>query len=134
MLLNELFSSALPWEWEYIDIAGGEARATFSTNDTPYYIAFYHMTGKTHWIVEFGVEGMPTSKGTGITGSGQASMVLATVIDCIRDFVKQAKPVELSFSATEPSRQSLYRTMIRRLGYAPTIDDMDGAELYTIRP
>ena len=52
-----------------------------------------------------------------MTGTGNAALVLATVMDIMKQFVHEVKPTSLRFSADskEPSRVSLYRRMIGKL-------------------
>jgi len=48
-----------------------------------------------------------------ITGTGNASIVFATVVQIIDDFIRQDKPILFMFSAESASRFKLYTTMTR---------------------
>ena len=50
-----------------------------------------------------------------ITGSGQATQILATVVSAINKYISVKHPYMISFSAKEPSRVKLYKHMIQRL-------------------
>ncbi len=49
----------------------------------------------------------------GITNTGGAQKVFATVIAIIQKFIAEKKPQSLYFSADEPSRQKLYQRLIK---------------------
>ena len=51
----------------------------------------------------------------GIENTGDARRVFATVIDIIKKYTSMNKPIEIVFSAKEPSRIRLYDAFIRRL-------------------
>ena len=51
----------------------------------------------------------------GIENTGDARRVFATVIDIIKKYTSMNKPIEIEFSAKEPSRVRLYDAFIRRL-------------------
>lgn len=48
----------------------------------------------------------------GVSGTGNASMVLSTVIAITQEIVQRSVPVELVFTAAEQSRQKLYNRLI----------------------
>jgi hypothetical protein len=50
-----------------------------------------------------------------VTGTGDARKVFATVIDIVKKYVDKHHPVEISFSAKEPSRIRLYDAFLKRL-------------------
>jgi len=50
-----------------------------------------------------------------VTGTGDARKVFATVIDIVKKYVDKHHPVEISFSAKEPSRVRLYDAFLKRL-------------------
>jgi len=51
----------------------------------------------------------------GITGSGSANLVFATILHGIRQWLDTAKPIAFSFTAKEPSRRKLYNRLARML-------------------
>jgi hypothetical protein len=53
--------------------------------------------------------------GLGITRTGDAFRVFATVIAIFKDFLEKYEPNKVYFSATEKSRKDLYAAMIKRL-------------------
>jgi hypothetical protein len=70
------------------------------------------------WEVEFKVmEGGNPRNRFGITGTGNAAIVMSTVTDIMREFLTMYKGdiQKLTFSADERSRQNLYVKMISRL-------------------
>lgn len=50
-----------------------------------------------------------------ITGTGNAAQVFSTVLSGIQQWLDRVKPDAFALSAREPSRQSLYRRMLRML-------------------
>jgi len=52
-----------------------------------------------------------------LTGEGSSFLILANVIEIIREFVKTRRPIAMSLSAdlSEPSRVSLYRKLVAML-------------------
>lgn len=54
-------------------------------------------------------------RGWGITGTGNAFKVFATLTEIIREFVEQKQPEYITFSAKEPSRQRLYNRWSKTL-------------------
>jgi hypothetical protein len=122
VVLAELFSQPASWSWnDEEDYAPGEYQAGFSVGGSNYYISFleYDMGGEyPTYSVEFGRK--PDSRSNsrhGITNTGHAPVIFATVLDSIAKFIKSREPnMNLFFSADEESRISLYRAIIRRLG------------------
>lgn len=58
-----------------------------------------------------------------ITGTGNAAQVFSTVLSGIKQWLDRMKPDAFALSAREPSRQSLYRRMLKML--PPKIWDVE---------
>ena len=56
----------------------------------------------------------------------QEFRIFATVVACVKEFVKRQQPREMLFTAKEPSRQKLYRRLAR--GVAGAIPGYTGSE------
>lgn len=54
----------------------------------------------------------------GVTGSGDAFKVLATVVEIIKKYVDEHHPATIFFSAKEPSRVKLYDSILKKLDRA----------------
>jgi hypothetical protein len=109
MILYELFNQPLSWQWDRASSGDGEEYATFSTNTTPYHVSFIRHDGAEDegadvWSVEFGVDGVDPKESMGVTGSGEAAVVFATVVDIIRAFMRSHRAIFLVFSAGGASR------------------------------
>lgn len=50
----------------------------------------------------------------GVTGSGDASAIFATVFTAIKEYIASKNPDFITFNAKEPSRKKLYSRMITR--------------------
>lgn len=122
MLLSELFDQPAPWSWnDDDDRMLGEYQANFSVGGSNYYVIFseYEMGGEyPTYSVEFGRKPDDRSISRhGVTNTGHAPAVFATVLDTIVRFIRAQEPnINLHFSAKEESRASLYRAIIKRLG------------------
>jgi hypothetical protein len=110
---NEVFDQSAPYKW--INASQEAARAEFNVNDKRYAVVFINDSGM--WEVDFFKIG--DADGHGITGTGNASQVFATVMRVVQDFKNKYKSPPLTFAANnmEPSRIKLYDKMIKR--YAP---------------
>lgn len=135
MLLNELFNQPLPWKWTTTD--DGEFAAEFSTEKVPYWVSFIRHdmadTDADLWDVEFGVDGITYTKSLEVTGSGDASIVFATVIDIIQAFIRTHRAIILMFSAQGASRNKLYARLSKRLSPTVEVLRMNGHTQYRIR-
>ena len=144
--LEESFNSAKEYEWFRRNDNAWEAKFT-AGNGISYIIAFQRSTDpaddkkKSKWILEFVMDSKGEKKAKeltgkshvlswGITGTGNASEVFATVIAATKEFVIKVKPDILGFSSEEPSRTKLYRSMIqfisKKIGYKPKRDYKNG--------
>jgi hypothetical protein len=64
---------------------------------------------------EFFNESAPSKSSSGITGTGDQHTVFATIVEVLRTLIKVYPIENISFTAKEPSRQKLYKTMVRKL-------------------
>lgn len=119
MILSELFkSTAVPWNWTFR--GSEEVEAKFKIGEIEYVFYAYMGSGDSigEWEMEFKV-GNTTNRRSkyGVTGSGNAAVVMSTIVAIIKDFlndyIKQVKVIH--FTASEKSRRDLYAAMIRRL-------------------
>lgn len=117
MKLRELFDpqSAYNIEWHH-----GQAR--FSTEDgRQIRVSFHDQNLSSTSLVEITFSArvddpLHGKSGTmGITGLGDAARIFGTVLQSITDYLGQARPEFIMFTADEPSRQKLYSHMVRRL-------------------
>lgn len=118
MYITELFDQpSIKWKWDYKSVS--EAEATFVVGDIQYRFYAYTSSGApTSWDVEFRVEGGDNvSNRFGITGTGNAAIVMSTVVAILKEFLQiyKNKVTKLTFSAKERSRIDLYARMVRRL-------------------
>jgi hypothetical protein len=118
MKINELFTSdKVKWNWDFR--GSEEVDATFVIGEVQY--KFYAYTTPQEpgtWEVEFRVvEGGPPGNRFGITGTGNAALVMSAVVDILKAFLQEykGKIKQLYFSAREQSRRDLYARMVRRL-------------------
>jgi hypothetical protein len=116
--LSELFQSGKDWKWSFT--GSQEAVAVFHVGDIPYqFYAYKPDEDFPSWDVEFRNASRNTDRSTkfGLTGTGNSAEVMSTIADIMRGFLKQyqGKIHELTFTASEPSRQALYARMIKRL-------------------
>ena len=113
--IDELFTGGNKWQWDYN--SANEAEATFVVGQIQY--KFYAYSSEQGvWEVEFKImEGGNPRNRFGITGTGNAAIVMSTVTDIMREFLTMYKGdiQKLTFSADERSRQNLYVKMISRL-------------------
>jgi hypothetical protein len=113
--INELFTNkSVPWEWEQNKF--GLAIAHFVVKGQDYiFFASADDYYSEEWKVLFQAAGKGYD-GYKITGIGNSAIVMATIVDILREFIKSHSAIStLEFSAEEPSRRSLYTKMVQRL-------------------
>lgn len=111
----ELFQPGKEWQWTFR--GSEEAAANFEVGNVPYLFHAFGTDGE--WEVEFKREGSKLDRANkfGLTGTGNSAEVMSTVVDIMRSFLEQYKDKieQLTFSAKEDSRRSLYAKMVKRL-------------------
>lgn len=110
-------------------------RAFFQIGDLNYLVVFRNVgNGKIPWPTPDGISernnGIITvisfaqvkesGLDDGITKTGNAMMVFGTVIEIILEYVEKHKPRKVLFDSKEPSRNKLYRALIKKL--APVME------------
>jgi hypothetical protein len=111
--LSELYDRPEPFVWINRPHSNAEVvSAEFKVNDTEYvWYATQNMEEPKSWDIEF----QDTVLGYGITGKGNAAVVMSTVLDIMDFFIRRVGATKLTFSADEPSRKKLYSAIIKRL-------------------
>ncbi len=117
MKLDELFDEQHDWEW--LDKRSDAWKAHFAADDGSAILVHFERTdvderSRGVWQADFERSG--TDDPLGITGQGNASTILGTVGDIIKDFQRNVRAKALVFHADEPSRQRLYRRLVPKLG------------------
>ena len=120
MFISELFEPGKDYEWQFR--GSEEAMADFKVGNIPYrFYAFTDSSTPGSWEVEFKNKTRDKPMGRtakfGLTGTGNAAEVMATVSDIMREFLQQYKGSvnAITFTADEESRKSLYMRMVKRL-------------------
>lgn len=90
--------------------------------DQHYEMTFSH-EGSNEYETEF--RNLTSGDSFGITGSGGAARVFATVVKIMEDFIKFSDPDGISFSAKTESRKKLYSRMLKRFS-DKYVYDLDG--------
>jgi len=132
MLLSELFNprAGAPYELQYAD----DAYSTeFKVGDIQYKMVIQRAAAEpaSMWDIEFWTANVkrPTStsydqqefaeytrKTHGISGTGNAATVFATVVNVVRNAMQQIGHIDvLTFTAREANRQSLYARIVKTL-------------------
>lgn len=120
MFIAELFEPGKNYEWQFR--GSEEAMADFKVGNIPYrFYAYTDSSTPGSWEVEFknNTRDKPMGRTAkfGLTGTGNAAEVMATVSDIMREFLQQYKGSvkAITFTADEASRKSLYMRMVKRL-------------------
>lgn len=131
MRINELFDK--PLEYELTKMGNGSISATFQTSSIKYLMRMIvtdeedikrdgvdlNIGDKTIYEVLFRIDPTdPQAKKVdsyGITGTGAAEQIMATVIEIIKNVKQQNPNIVLYFSAKEPSRAKLYSRLVKNL-------------------
>ena len=122
--LTELFEPATKeWEWQRQDQRN--ATAVFEVDGIHYvFNAEGRSLASTSWDVIFKINDKRALRQDqerlskfGIAGTGNSAAVMGTVVDILRDFLRTYKDhvTELTFTANDASRKSLYARMVQRL-------------------
>ncbi len=108
--LNEIFDTPVLWRWMIQDPT--RFRAIFGIKEKEYIVSFYDPDKKNSWYLSFKQEYHPT--GFGITHTGDAGQVMATVLAIIKDFENRIKPDHIEFEGYGKSRNDLYQKMLKK--------------------
>lgn len=135
MLICELFSKPLEWSWTSRSDTLWTAR--FEVDGIDYQVYFtYDNESQDYptWEVEFAALDDRINNPYGVSGTGHASTVFATVLDIIKDFKSTHKEF-ITFTADEPSRKKLYTSLVKKLAQGYTIDPLYGTDKlgFTVR-
>ena len=118
--LDEALDST-PYPYEQIpsthrDYTASRSQYVFTTNDNlPYLVTLFNYPGNRSRIEFKSKKQTRDFPDFGVTGSGDARKVFATVIEIVKKFVDERHPVDITFSAKEPSRVRLYNAFMKRL-------------------
>lgn len=143
MLLLELLGSSVVWKWTtkptlYV------ARASFNVGSHRYVVTFEqdymrtgvptgHETYTSQYLCYFRLKTVSKKRSEDITGTGNALIVFSTVIDIIKAF-RQIMPYSaIVFFSREPSRTSLYKTILSRR-FTNIAFEQKGDAMFTIPP
>jgi len=119
--LTELFNLGKNWKWEFR--GREEAFASFTIGDIEYLwsASVQNIRNPNTWTLTFRQRGQDDMEKTfGMTGTGNSTEVISTVIDITRAFLEHYNSIsdrvlELRFSSEGDSRTSLYAKMVKRL-------------------
>lgn len=136
MLIQELFTQ--PFKWSWVDQEAQYYTARFSTGKFRYEVNFeLYNEAMNVWNIEFNIDPVAVAvknipgRQFGITKTGDAAQVFATVIEIIRSFRKISPNAILRFSADEPSRKKLYLSLVKKLSSGYTVDtDFESGTMY----
>lgn len=117
-VITELFQRGKSWQWEFR--GSEEAFASFKVGEVDYLWTASVMNKRdpTQWTLTFRQRNQDDmDKMFGLTGTGNSSEVISTVVDITREFLTQYgdKVLEIKFSSAGDSRTSLYAKMVKRL-------------------
>jgi hypothetical protein len=123
MLLYEVFDQ--PDEWKVTDHQDDFLEVVFTIGSIGYTFraSAVHdnegdMIQPPHFDIEFYAQ-VPSEKNPdksyGVTRTGNQQRLFATVVDIMREFIKEYNPDVISLSAKEPSRMKLYQRMLSTL-------------------
>lgn len=120
MLISEIFDSPTSIKWK--KKTNSDWVGLFKINNKQYYLNIMHDYGMP-WEIKFELmhNGKKTQK---ITGTGDAAVVFATVLDGIKQWLQTVKPNSFVISARESNRQSLYRRLLKILPSNWRIEDL----------
>lgn len=112
--LIESFTKTVPYSWaDHTEDGVGLLQAKFQIGDGYFVIQFIRKPymGR-HWDVSFVRNGERS-----LTGTGNAMVVLSTVMAAVADFIEAVNPSEITLSADvdDSSRLTLYPKLIERL-------------------
>lgn len=118
--LDEALDSQ-PYQYEEIssthhDYIGSRSQYIFTTEyNLPYIVTIFKYPGDRIRIEFKSKKETSDFRGFGVTGTGDARKVFATVIDIVKKYVGEHHPANITFTASEPSRIRLYDAFLKRL-------------------
>ena len=128
-IINEVFNKPAQWAWTTTNDKA--AIAKFTVGEIPYYLAAESYGKKTKkWAIKFWAASEASGdQQYGVTGTGNAGTVMATVVAIVKAFLQMysSQIQQLTFSAAEKSRMNLYAAMIHRLLPKWTVDKSSSA-------
>jgi hypothetical protein len=134
--INEAFDR--PYKWKKKSNSSDIVKYTFDTSDKRNFVVT--MINEEYlgaWEISF-----VTSGSFAPTGEGDQFRIFATVIDCIKDFIKNKDPEAFMFFAdakerkgdAPSSRMKLYDRMVKRFAndikYMVSVEEVDGEKVY----
>lgn len=127
MLLIEVFDNPLKYE---ITTSGGASYVgDFDVGDTNYEFEAHQTSGGVddpdYYTIEF-TANTNNRTSQGITNTGNALQVFATIKAMVSEFIKLNNPEAILFTAKEPSRVKLYDRMAKlfvAIGFRLDVDD-----------
>lgn len=152
MLVTEILTSPSSWEEtdshskqvEYMMTIGGRVYEVLFTREPvdhadPLWAALHTPNTVTHaWQLAFAPYRVASKDGAGqysaygVTNSGNAIDVFATLVDVVRDFSRKHPDRLIVFTAKEPSRRRLYDRLVKRISAQYQIADVDGMRYYAM--
>lgn len=112
MFITELFND--PVKISDRRIGPDEYRSTFYVGDVRYSFAANQFGPNDLWDIEF-IAHSDRGSSAKITGTGNEITVFSTVVSIMKEFMDLYHPVQLHFTADEPSRKKLYHRLIDKL-------------------
>lgn len=100
----------------------------FDTDDGSEYKVKFGKAGKAVEVAFF-ARGEGDAHKFGLTGTGNAGKIFGTVVQIVKDYIAQTKPMTLLFTATnsEPSRVKLYKMLASKVDQALPEYEFQGA-------
>jgi len=115
----ELFDKPSPIKWSR---HGNNWSGLFKISEINYELSTQTIDG-TEYEVEFKNLSVPSAESQDITGTGNASLVFATILHGIKQWLNTVKPASFMLGAREPSRQKLYKRLLRMLPRNYEVED-----------
>lgn len=135
MILTELFQST--YEYDVVKNDSSMWHARFKIASGEFIRVSCDRERRDMWSIVFARASKPDGVGAfGMTGSGDAQKILATVLKCLEEFVKAKTPAEIGFTSEGKSRSAVYTSMLKRFaskhGYKVSSDSLtsDDKEFY----
>lgn len=122
MQAAEIFTETLRQSYDYIvsQDSKEDYTASFMADNAIKYTVKIREIDYNEVEIEFSAYGHLTPNddvdlSSGITNTGKAFPVFATVIAIIKDYVRKYDPKVIEFTAKEPSRVKLYRALVQKI-------------------